>query len=143
MKKLKLLLALALGMAVLAPGTAASAQVDATVFEEAEGPDDTCDLRIIRSGPYEVSVDGGPITLYEDGSVIAVPQGGSVWYLRAERVTGFTATGSTERCEVFESAEQAAELAVTGSETTVLVIGGVVLVAAGFQFVALGRRSLS
>ena len=75
MTALKLLLAVALGIAVLVSGATASAQSDLVVFEEAESRDDTCDLLLNDGGPYEVSIAGSIAVVYENGSVVAVPQG--------------------------------------------------------------------
>ena len=84
----------------LAPSPAA-AQQSAVSFEEAEGPDDTCDLRINTGGPYEVTIDGGAITVYPNGSVVPVPQGSKLHYLPEERTFGATAIGAIETCEIF------------------------------------------
>ena len=161
MKLLKVVvLTVTIGLAVLAQSTPATAQPVSSTFDEAEGPDEVCELTLIAGGPYDVTIDGGAVTVYENGSVVEVPQGSSVNYLRSERTFGFTATGVTERCAVFgaetgsaegqsadetpgestASAEQPAELAVTGTETSLLAIGGVVLVVAGFQLLLFRRR---
>ena len=46
MKAFKLLLAIAVGIVVLAPSATATAQDAAVFLEEADGPDDECDLRV-------------------------------------------------------------------------------------------------
>ena len=156
-KVLKVLLAATLGLAVLAQSAAASAQSDSNRFDVAEGPDDVCDLHLNVGGPYEVSIAGGPPVIYDNGSVVPVPQGSSVNYLRVERTIGFTAIGTNERCGVFDGetgsddagadVSDSAEVPATGSETSlVAIVGGVVvavvLVAAGLTVVRSRRRRL-
>lgn len=101
MRALKLLLTVALGIAVLAPSTAAMAQGPAVSFEDAEGPDDTCDLLVNSGGPFEVTIDGGSIEVHDNGSVVPVPQGSSAHYLPQERTFGATAIGVVVECEAF------------------------------------------
>ena len=124
------LLAVALGVLVLAQSAPVAAQAEASRFEQAEGPDDTCDLHLIAGGPYEVSIAGAPAVIYENGSVVPVPQGSNVNYLRVERTIGFTAIGTTERCAVVpdEVGSGAPRIAIAG-----LAVVGVVLVAAGLK----------
>lgn len=105
MKALKLLLALALGIVFLVPSATAMAQGTAVSFEEADAPDDACDLRVNFGGPFEVAIDGGPIVIEDNGSVVLVPQGSSVHYLPQERTFGSTAVGVIARCEVFVAQE--------------------------------------
>ena len=103
MRALKLLLAVALGTVVLAPGATATAQSTIVVFEEAEGPDDTCDLRLNDGGPYEVSISGARAVIYENGSVVPIPQGARVNYLQVDRTFGSTAVGINESCLLYTS----------------------------------------
>ena len=169
-KVLKVLLAATIGFAILAQSAAATALPNSNTFEQANGPDGTCELHLNVGGPYEVSIAGGPPTIYENGSVVSVPQGSAVNYLRVERTIGFTAIGTNERCAVFTAeigsddagadvtgsdeepsitetseeaaplAEQPAELAATGSEALLVALVGVVLVASGLVVVGFGRR---
>ena len=134
---LKVLLAATLGLVVLAQSATATAQPNSNTFEEAEGPDDTCDLRLNVGGPYEVRIAGGPLTIHENGSVVPVPQGSSVTYLRVERTIGSTAIGTNARCAVFagETDSGVPLVVIVG-----VVIVGVVLVGAGLRVVGLGRR---
>lgn len=172
MKVRNVLLAVALGVLVLAQSAPVAAQAEASRFEQAEGPDDTCDLHLIAGGPYEVSIAGAPAVIYENGSVVPVPQGSNVNYLRVERTIGFTAIGTTERCAVFvddtgsddagadvsgsdeessvaetpgetdPTTELPPELAVTGAEASLVAIVGALLVVAGLTFVVFDRRRL-
>ena len=125
-KAYRLLLALALGIAMLAPTATATAQSSASTFDEAEGPDDTCDLQLLAGGPYEVSIDGSPAVIYENDSVIAVPQGSSIRYIRVERTIGSTAIGTNETCAEFvPSAEPTPATDGDGDGISVPFIAGV------------------
>jgi len=131
MKAFKLLLAVALGIVVLAPSATATAQETAISFEEADGPDDACDLRVNSGGPFEVTIDGGPIVIQENGSVVPVPQGSSVHYLRQERTFGSTAIGVVDECEVFvaqESTSASEDTSSGGLGVPVIVGAGVAIV---------------
>ena len=126
MKALKLLLAVALWTALLVPGATAGAQSTTVQFEPAESPDDTCDLRLNDGGPYEVSIAGSIAVIYENGSVVAVPQGARVNYLQVERTFGSTAVGINERCDEFvPSAEPEPASTSDGLSTIGIAVAGV------------------
>ena len=135
MKALKLLLAVAFGMVIAAPSATATAQETFVTLEEADGPDDACDLRVNSGGPFEVTIDGGPLAIQDAGSVVPVPQGSSVHYLPQERTFGSTATGVIATCEVFvgqESPSASEETSSGGVGVPVIAGAGVaILVLAG------------
>lgn len=93
-------------------------------FEESEGPDDTCDLRINAGGPYEVTIDGGPIMIFPNESVVPVPQGSSVHYLRQERTIGSTAIGINETCAAFVPEAGAESSSSEGGGVSIPLIAG-------------------
>lgn len=115
---------------MLAPSSIASAEQVSNSFDEARSPDGTCELRLNIGGPYEVTIDGGPITIYPNGSVVAVPQGSSVHYLRQERTIGSTAIGENATCATFVPVSEPA----TDSDES--GIGRPVIAGAGFAIVA-------
>ena len=133
MKALKLLLAIAVGIVVLAPSATATAQDAAVFLEEADGPDDECDLRVNSGGPFEVTIDGGPIAIQDNGTVVPVPQGSSVHYLRQERTFGSTAVGVIANCQVVVASESTPEPEPTpaSGDTSSDGIGVPVIVGAG------------
>ena len=122
MKALKLLLAIAVGIVVLAPSATATAQDAAVFLEEADGPDDECDLRVNSGGPFEVTIDGGPIAIQDNGTVVPVPQGSSVHYLRQERTFGSTAIGVIAECDVFVAQGSTSISDDTGSGGAVVAV---------------------
>ncbi len=126
MKALKLLLAVALGIAVLVPGATATAQSDLVVFEEAESLDDTCDLLLNDGGPYEVSIAGSIAVVYENGSVVSVPQGDRVNYRLVARTFGSTGVGITESCAEFVPPP---DTGGDGISAPVVVVAGVLVLA--------------
>lgn len=133
MKALKLLLAIAVGIVVLAPSATATAQDAAVFLEEADGPDDECDLRVNSGGPFEVTIDGGPIAIQDNGTVVPVPQGSSVHYLRQERTFGSTAIGVIAECDVFVAQGSTSVSDDTGSGGAVVAV----VVGAGVAIVVL------
>ena len=122
MKAFKLLLAIAVGIVVLAPSATATAQDAAVFLEEADGPDDECDLRVNSGGPFEVTIDGGPIAIQDNGTVVPVPQGSSVHYLRQERTFGSTAIGVIAECDVFVAQGSTSVSDDTGSGGAVVAV---------------------
>lgn len=131
MKAFKLLLAIAVGIVVLAPSATATAQDAAVFLEEADGPDDECDLRVNSGGPFEVTIDGGPIAIQDNGTVVPVPQGSSVHYLRQERTFGSTAIGVIAECDVFvaQGSTSASDDTGSGGAVVAVVVGaGVAIV---------------
>ena len=130
MKVLKLLLVVALWTALLAPGATATAQSSAVTLEAAESSDDTCDLLINSGGPYEVSIAGSAAVVFENGSVVSIPQGSSVNYLRVERTFGSTAIGVSETCAEFvPAAEPAPATGGNGVGAPTIVVAGVAALA--------------
>ena len=132
MRALKLLLAVALGIVTLAPSAVATAQ-SAVSLEEADSPDGTCELRINAGGPYEVSIDGDAVIVFPNESVVPVPQGSSVHYLREERTFGATAIGTVETCETFVPTSSSSSSSsgisagfIAGAIVGVLVVLGVI-----------------
>lgn len=109
MKARKLLLAVALGIVVLAPSASATAQGSAITFDQADGPDGACEWRNNSGVPFELSIDGGPGVIHDDGAVIPVPQGSSVRWLPEERTFGSTAIGVIRECEVVVAPESTPE----------------------------------
>lgn len=147
MKALKLLLAVALGLVALAPSAVAAQESadsfeEAVAFEEAEGPDDTCDLRINRGGPYEVTIDGGEITVFPDGSVVPVPQGSSLHYLPQERTFGATAIGANETCAIFVPAPGSSS-GIGAPIITGAIVGVLVVLGAIWWFLIGSKRSVN
>ncbi len=131
MKALKLLLAVALGIVVLAPTATAAAQGPAISFEDADGPDDACEWRNNSGVPFELAIDGGPGVIHDDGSVVPVPQGSSVRYLPEERTFGSTAIGVVAECDVFvaqESTSTSEDTSSGGVAVPVIVGAGVAIV---------------
>ncbi len=130
MKALKLLLAVALGIVILAP-TTATAQEPAISFDQADGPDDACDWRNNSGVPFELSIDGGSGVIHDDGSVVPVPQGSSVRYLPEERTFGSTAIGVVATCDAFvaqESTSTPDDTSSGGVAVPVIVGAGIVIV---------------
>ena len=109
MKARKLLLAVALGIVVLAPSASATAQGSAITFDQADGPGGACEWRNNSGVPFELSIDGGPGVIHDDGAVIPVPQGSSVRWLPEERTFGSTAIGVIRECEPFVAPESTPE----------------------------------
>ena len=128
-----MLLAIAVGIVVLAPSATATAQDAAVFLEEADGPDDECDLRVNSGGPFEVTIDGGPIAIQDNGTVVPVPQGSSVHYLRQERTFGSTAIGVIAECDVFVAQGSTSVSDDTGSGGAVVAV----VVGAGVAIVVL------
>ena len=147
MKARKLLLAAVLGIVILAPSASATAQGTAITFDQADGPDDECEWRNNSGVPFELSIDGGPGVIHDDGAVIPVPQGSSVRWLPEERTFGSTAIGVIRECQPFVAPEStpeqestpepestpAAEDASSGGVGVPVIVGAgvVVLVLAG------------
>ena len=109
MKARKLLLAAVLGIVILAPSASATAQGTAITFDQADGPDDECEWRNNSGVPFELSIDGGPGVIHDDGAVIPVPQGSSVRWLPEERTFGSTAIGVIRECQPFVAPESTPE----------------------------------
>lgn len=105
----------------------AGAQESPVSFAPADGPDAACDLQINTGGPYEVTIDGGPITIFENGSVVEVPQGSSVHYLRQNRTIGSTAIGTNETCAIVPEADITPTQATDNSGSRGAFIAGAAL----------------
>ena len=139
-KALTLLLAVVLGMTTLASSPVAAEQQIGVSLEEADGPDDTCDLRINTGGPYEVTIDGGSVTVYENGAVVPIPQGSRLIYLRQERTFGSTAIGTNETCQTFVSTSSSTSSSGIGAPLLAGVIVGVVAVLGATWWFLIGTK---
>lgn len=140
-KARNLLLVTTIAIATLNPSAVVAAQESAVSFEEAEGPDDTCDLRINTGGPYEVTVDGGEIIVFPNESVVPVPQGSSLHYLPQERTFGATAIGANETCAVFvPDPTSSTSSSGIGAPFIAGVVVGVLVVLGAIWWVLIGSK---